>query len=238
MEVMWSQHTPYIEPFDMQHFIYIGILVSTLALMIRNRDSIRENRELYGRVILGLSVFQQILLYTWYGLEMGFNLSESLPLHICRISSLLGIWFLISRNHKVLDVMFFFGLYAYGSFLYPSRVYPIYHAIGISFVLNHAITILLPWFGYIAYGWIPNKEGMKRSMILFLGYFMFVYLLNPIIDGNYFYLKYRPFFTQWPEHIYVPFIVSFTLAGFYLAYWTVDRFLGNESYNMETGEAD
>jgi len=238
MEVMWSQHTPYIEPFDMQHLIYIGILVSILALMIRNRDSLRENRKLYGMVILGLSVFQQILLYTWYWMEMGFNLSESLPLHICRISTLLGIWFLISKNHKVLDVMFFFGLYAYGSFLYPSRVYPVQHAIGISFVLNHAITILLPWFGHIAYGWIPNKEGLKRSMVLFLGYFLFVYLLNLIIDGNYFYLKYRPFFTKWPEHIYVPFIVSFTLAGFYFAYWAADRFLGSESYNMETGEAD
>ena len=159
MEVMWSQHTPYIEPFDMQHLIYIGILVSILALMIRNRDSLRENRKLYGMVILGLSVFQQILLYTWYWMEMGFNLSESLPLHICRISTLLGIWFLISKKHKVLDVMFFFGLYAYGSFLYPSRVYPVQHAIGISFVLNHAITILLPWFGHIA----ARAAAAKRS---------------------------------------------------------------------------
>src|SRR5699024_7027974 len=115
-----------------------------------------------------------------------------LPIHICRISTLLGIWFLITKNTKVLEIMFYFGLFVYGSFFYPSRIYPIDHVIGISFVVNHTITILLPYFGYIAYQWRPSFKGFVKAYSLFLLYFVFVYILNPFINGNYFYLKYRP----------------------------------------------
>ena len=225
MKIWWSKNVEFIKPYGFHHYMYISIFVISLYLLIKNRNKIKENSRKLRFFILFLSLFQQILLYSWYYLETGFNLGEALPLHICRISTLLGIWFLITKNTKVLDTMFYFGLYAYGSFLYPSRVYPVYHAVGISFVINHIITIILPWFAYIAYGWKPKLKALKKSSLIFLIYFVFVYFLNPIIDGNYFYLKYRPFFKTWPEYIYVPFLVIGTLLGFYLAYTLADKLL-------------
>jgi hypothetical integral membrane protein (TIGR02206 family) len=215
---LWSEDVEYIRPFDMDHIIYIGILIITLFLMLKNYNYVKINSKNIGNIILGISIFQQILLYSWYFLETDFDLSEALPLHICRISTLLGIYFLITKNTKVLDLIFYFGLFAYGSFLYPSRVYPIYHAIGISFLINHAVTLLLPYFGYIAFGWRTNLKGLIKSYIFFLFYFVFVYFLNPLIDGNYFYLKYRPFFKNWPEYIYVPTLLVFTLVIYIFAY--------------------
>ena len=225
MKLWWSEKVQFIKPYNLHHFIYIAILLISLYFLIRKREKIRENPNKLRFFLLFLSLFQQILLYTWYFLETSFSLGEALPLHICRISTILGIWFLITKNNKVLDTMFYFGLYAYGSFLYPSRVYPIYHAVGISFIINHTVTILLPWFAYIAYGWKPKLKALKKSSLYFLLYFVFVYFLNPFIDGNYFYLKYRPFFKNWPEHIYVPFLVLGTLAGFYTAYKLANKFL-------------
>jgi len=218
MNIFWDENIEFISPFDSHHLIYLGLFTVALLLMIVKSDSIRKKSNDVALGILSLSVFQQLLLYSWYFLETGFNVSEALPLHICRISSILGIYFLISKNTKVLDTMFYFGLFAYGSFIYPQRIYPVYHAVGISYVINHAVTILLPWFAHIAYGWKPTFRKFKQSSIFFLLYFTFVYFLNPIIDGNYFYLKYRPFFKQWPETIYIPFVVASTLLGFYLSY--------------------
>ena len=203
----------------MDHLIYLLLFTAALASLILNRDRIRANRKWYGYGTLVLSILQQVLLYSWYFLEMGFDLSESLPLHICRIASLLGIWYLLTKRSKVMDTMFYFGLYAYGSFLYPQRIYPVYHVIGISFIINHIITILLPWFAFIAYDWRPDFRGLIRSSVWFLIYFTFVYFLNPLIDGNYFYLKYRPFFQDWPDIIYVPFVLAFTLCSFAVAYF-------------------
>lgn len=117
-----------------------------------------------------------------------------------------------------MDVLFYFGLYAYGSFFYPSRVYPIYHMLGLSFLLNHLITILLPIFAAIAYDWRPKLSRFFYAYGWFLIYFIIVYLLNPLIDGNYFYLKYRPFFSDLPEVVYVPLVLIFTLLIFLLGY--------------------
>lgn len=222
MNRFWSEEVEFINIFDLNHLLYISILAVVLIILIVNKEKVKVSVKRIGNIILAVSILQQILLYSWYALETGFNISESLPLHICRISSLLGIYFLVTKNTKVVDTMFYFGLYAYGSFLYPSRVYPIYHAIGISFVINHLITILLPYFAYIAYNWRPDFKGFLRASKYFLIYFIFVYFLNPIIDGNYFYLKYRPFFKEWSDYIYIPFILCFTIFIFFIGYKSVN----------------
>ncbi|MFD1851681.1 TIGR02206 family membrane protein [Oceanobacillus bengalensis] len=217
----WSEDTAYIQILSIDHIIYLFILAISLAVLILYRNKVKRNRKQIAACFLILSILQQILLYSWYIFETGFDVSESLPLQICRISTLLGIWFLVTKNIKVLEIMFYFGLFAYGSFLYPSRIHPVYHVMGISFVVNHVITILLPYFGYIAYQWRPKFKGFLKAYLLFLVYFAFVYVLNPFIDGNYFYLKYRPFFNEWPNYIYVPVVLIVVFIGFYLAFVVV-----------------
>ncbi len=229
MDLFWSESVSYIKTFGIHHIIYILILFASIVFLVKKKSSIKSNREKYRRYLLFLSVSQQLLLYSWYFFELGFDLSESLPLHICRISTLLGIYFLITKDKRVLDTAFYFGLYAYGSFLYPSRVYPIYHAIGLSFIINHTLTILLPWFAHIAYGWKPTLKGLVKTFILFLFYFIFVYFLNPLIDGNYFYLKYRPFFTNLSDRFYIPLVFLVTITGFSLAYIVASHFLVTKS---------
>lgn len=226
MNPFWSEHAPYIQLFGVNHLLYIGIMLLSLFLLIRYRDKVRKHSETVRKMILVLSIAQQILLYSWYIFETGFDISESLPLHISRISSLLGIYYLFTKNPKVMNTLFYFGLYAYGSFLVPSRVYTIYHAIGISFLVNHVITILLPLFASIAYDWRPTLKSLFISFGYFLIYFIFVYFLNPLINGNYFYLKHRPFLQELPGYIYHPAALIATFLLFcvgYFAYRAVEK---------------
>ncbi|GEL76374.1 YwaF family protein [Tenuibacillus multivorans] len=217
----WSEEAPFIAPFDIHHLVYIIIVVALLGLLLFNKEKIKSNAHRIGAVILTISILQQIMLYSWYIFETGFNISESLPLHISRISSLLGIYFIMTKNFKVLDVLFFFSIFAYGSFLYPQRIYEITHIMGLSFLINHAITILLPYFAYIAFGWRPTFKSFIRAYVIFVVYLMFVYLLNPLIDGNYFYLKYRPFLDNWSDYLYIPGVLIITFIGFLLFYRVV-----------------
>lgn len=221
MNVLWDEEVPFISLFDGHHLFYILLMTILLLLLITQYRFVQENANQVSRWILAASLAQQILLYSWYIFETGFDISESLPLHISRISSLLGIAFLITKNNKILDVLFYFGLFAYGTFFWPQRVYPVYHAIGVSFFVNHAITILLPIFAAIAYDWRPKLHAVFKAYGWFLLYFVVVYFLNPLIDGNYFYLKYRPFLAHLPDYIYVLFALLGTflvfLIGFSLA---------------------
>lgn len=219
--IWWSEDTPYIEIFGLNHLIYVLILMASITLLLIFRKSVVRNRKKFAIFLLTVSVLQQILLYSWYTFETGFDMSDALPFHICRIATLLGIIFLLTKNKHILEIIFYFGLFAYGSFFYPSRIHPIYHVMGISFLVNHTLTVLLPYFGYIAYGWRPKLKGLFRVYGYFLIYFAFVYFLNPLIDGNYFYLKYRPFFSSWPDYIYVPVVLIVVFIGFLFAYWIV-----------------
>lgn len=226
MHLFWSQDVPYIRLFDSHHWLYLGILFLTLFLLVYYRNKVRKHAEGLRKSTLAVSIAQQILLYSWYVFETGFVISEALPLHISRISSLLGIYYLFTKNPKVMNVLFYFGLYAYGSFLVPSRVYPVSHAIGVSFLINHIITLLLPLFASIAYGWRPTLKSLFVSYAYFLGYFLGVFFLNPLIDGNYFYLKHRPFFTELPGYLYHSMALLFTFLLFstgYFVYRTVEQ---------------
>src|SRR5690606_859801 len=78
-------------------------------------------------------------------------------------------------------------------------------------------TILLPYYAYFAYGYRPTFQSFKRAYVVFFFYFWFVYFLNPLIGGNYFYLKYRPFFREWPDYLYVPTVLIAVLFCFYFA---------------------
>jgi len=228
MNIFWDEDVPFISIFGGHHLFYIVMMAILLYLLISQFKIIKIHADKISYWILGFSISQQVLLYSWYIFETGFDVSEALPLHISRISSILGIIYLITKNQKVLDVLFYFGLFAYGTFFYPQRVYPVYHAIGVSFFINHAITILLPIFAAIAYDWRPSLQAAFRSYRWFLIYFVFVYFLNPLIDGNYFYLKYRPFFGHLPDYIYVPGVMLFTLVIFIFGYYLsagIDKFV-------------
>lgn len=226
MNLFWDEEVPYMTIFDEHHMTYILLMGVLLLLMVTQVEKVKKHAEIIRKGILMVSIIQQVALYSWYIFETGFDISESLPFHISRISSILGIIFLWTKNNKVMHVLFYFGLFAYGSFFYPSRVYPMYHLMGLSFFINHAITILLPIFSAIAYDWRPKLNRMFKAYGWFLAYFVFVYFLNPLIDGNYFYLKHRPFFGHLPDSIYVPGVFLFTLIifgiGYYIAQVIVD----------------
>ena len=218
MNLFWDEDVPFIAILGKNHYLYILMMLLFFFLLVSQYKRIQKNPLVIHKYFLVFSVSQQILLYSWYFFETGFDLQEALPLHLSRITSLLGIMYLLTKKKKWIDLSFYFGLFAYGTFLYPQRVYPVYHILGISFFINHAITILLPIFAAIAYHWRPSFIGVFSAYKWFLIYFLSVYLLNPLINGNYFYLKYRPFFRQWPDYKYIPFILVGTLIAFLLGY--------------------
>lgn len=218
MNQFWDKDIPYIKLFGLHHMIYVAGVLILLFLLIRYRKYVRDHADRVGKIILIFSALQLVGSYSWYFLETGFDVSEALPLHISRISAILGFVFLLTRRLRIMDTLFFFGLFAYGTFALPLRIYPPYHLMGWSYFLNHAITILLPIYAAIAYDWRPSMKALVSAYKYFLVYFVFIYFFNPLVDGNYFYLKYRPFLKTIPEPAYVAVCVIGTFVVFLLGY--------------------
>lgn len=231
MTTWWSADAPFIKLFGPTHLAYIGIMLACLAVLLVCRRHIRAHPDAWRWGFFALSLAQLTTLYSWYALETGFDMAEALPLHISRVSTILGLVFLATRSLKLLDVAFYLGLFAYLTFLLPQRIYGIDHVIGWSFLISHIVTILLPIFAGIAFGWRPSRSGLWRAFGWFLLYFGLVLVVNPLVDGNYFYLRDRPLLKDLPTLLYDSLAVLATFAIFWIGY-AVSRLLPEPNHEI------
>src|SRR5690606_5427996 len=144
--------------------------VALLAvLLVTRRDWVREHATTVRRVLLVVVVVQQLTLYGFYA-ATGWDNAESLPLHISRVSALLGLVYLATGSRRVMDVLFYFGLWAWASFAYPQNIQPVTNILGWSFFVNHAVTLLMPVLAWVSTGWRPTRPALWRAFGLFVLY--------------------------------------------------------------------
>ena len=91
----------YIRILSPDHLVYITGLVIIAGLMVQNRHRIRLHRSRLTLLLILISLIQQFLLYSAYFYLLDFDLAESLPLHISRINTILGLAYLVTRNDKL-----------------------------------------------------------------------------------------------------------------------------------------
>lgn len=224
MNYFMDANVPYIQLFGIEHLFYFLSIIGLLTFVLINRLKLKKYGVLISTSLIVLSITQQVLLYGWYWIEMDFNLAHALPLHLCRISTLIGIVYLLTKNKTLMDFVFYYGLFTYFSFLLPFNIYPPYHAMGISYLINHAITLILPFIAWYTWGWKPNFKNFPYVVLGFLAYFILVLWVNDTVQGNYFYLVNRPLLNSLPTITYNLLAIFVTLSGFILAYWMIHLF--------------
>ena len=227
MNTFLDPNVPYIKLFGIEHLSYVLIIVSLLILVILNRKRLRIYAKQLRIILLMLTLFQQVLLYSWYVIVTGFDFAQALPLHLCRISTLLSLIYFIRKNNDLMDIVFYFGLFAYGSFALPIAIHPITHALGISYLINHSLTLLLPFIAYYAFDWKPKRKNLHLAISYFLIYFIIAVVANTLFDGNYFYLVKRPFLSQMNVYIYYLITIIFTITVFIIVFHFISRFMKN-----------
>ncbi len=219
---------PYLELYSLPHILYLIACVVTVFLFIRCRKGIRQHRDTVSKVMLGIILFQQIfLMYGWYLCVTPADelLKQALPLEMCRVSSILTIVFLLNKDKRIMDVIFYFSIFALCSLVYPKNIYHLLHVNGISYMINHLMTVITPLFGAIAYGWKPNWKSFARAGIAFSVYFPVVLIVNHLTGGNYFYQVDRPFWNAMAPWLFSTITYVGTMAGFALVTWLIDRIL-------------
>lgn len=215
LQMLYSPDAPYVKIYSVEHVLYLLFCIGFVVIFIRSYRSVRTHANTIAKVFLGILLFQQVfLLYGWYALCTNAFWSEGLPLQLCRVSSLLTICFLIKKDSRIMDVIFYFSIYALISLFYPLSVYNFFHISGISYMINHLITVLIPIFGAIAFRWQPTWKGFFRAVAAFTVYLPVAILANRLTGGNYFYLVQRPFLNSLAPWLYNSLAYLVTVGGF------------------------
>lgn len=221
MDRMINPDTPYIEPGDFSYFIYMFLLAVAAYVIYRLRFKISRNTSLALLIFLIISVFQRMLINSWYLINDDYSLAYSLPLQICRVIIWLIIIQFFVRKDFLNQAIFYIGLFAYATFFYPIGIHPVWHMAGWSFFLLHAANVLFPLTMHFAMGFVPTLKGVFQAYFIFAVYFLFVYFLNPHVSGNYFFINNRPFFHDMSEALYVTVNLTGTLIGFMAVFFII-----------------
>ncbi len=230
LEYFYAEDAPYVDVLSLPHLLYLAFCAVTVFLFVRNHKTIREKRDRVSKIMLWIILFQQIfLMYGWYLLVAEDLLKVALPLEMCRISSILTICFLLSKDKRFMDVIFYFSIFALASLFYPKNVYHFLHVNGLSYMINHLMTVLTPIFGAIAYGWKPTWKSFCRAGVAFSVFLPVVIVVNTLTGGNYFYLVDRPFWNDLPAPVFVGITYVGTMAGFALVTWLINLLVAKVS---------
>lgn len=187
---------------DYNHVIYLLGISIILFLLFRFNHQIKENP---WHVMLGVLIFavvQRIVSVSYYVIVGEFTVTDSLPLHICRVVCYLIIIQFFVKQKWLDQVIFYFGLFAYASFIYPVGISPALHMLGVSFFMLHSLIIVYPIIRYFTNGFVPSFRGAFQSAVLFAVYLTGMQLLNNAIGSNYFYTEDRPFMHDLSDPVY------------------------------------
>ncbi|MFX0537243.1 TIGR02206 family membrane protein [Ornithinimicrobium sp. Y1847] len=192
MVLSWHHPPPLLEIGGRDHAAYLALYLTLLVLLLTRKELIKRRKELVRRLAIVVVVVQQVAMYS-YHLTHREGLEQGLPLHVCRVTSLVGLVWLLTGADWAMQLVFHFGVFAYGSLAYPWGNAPVTHAMGWSFAVNHVVTLLLPVLAAVTEEWWPTREGLVTSIVAFLGYLAVTDRVNQATGANYFYLRERPF---------------------------------------------
>ncbi|AXH97925.1 YwaF family protein [Ornithinimicrobium avium] len=217
MDAFLDPHPEWITIGGPDHLVYVGGLVLLATLLITLRARVRAHATAVRRCLAAVLVVQQVTLYGFYA-ATGWDNAESLPLHISRVSALLALTYLLTGSRRVMDVLFYFGLWAWASFSYPQNIQPVDNILGWSFFVNHAVTLLMPVLAFVTTGWLPTRAGLWRAFAWFLAYLGVAVVANALTGGNYFYQRERPLLPWLGQPWYLLASLAATLVLFALGY--------------------
>ena len=187
---------------SIEQFAYILAFFLVASLLYVNRHRLKGNPKKLMLGILIIAVIQRLISGFYYYFFLDYTIVESLPLHIFRlVCYFIILQFFIKKD--VLDqIIFYWGIFAYASFIYPVGISSPFHMLGISFFILHTLIILYPMLRYLVTGFYPSVRGAIVSSVFFMIYITLMHLLNKSIGSNYFYTIDRPFWKDMPELTY------------------------------------
>lgn len=194
--------------YGLEHILFIITVLLIVFGFLFMFSKVKDNLKTVRTIMIIISSIQVIVLYTWSGVELGFSLEAGLPIHLCRLSTFLGLYFLITENKKVFHGLYYMSAFALVAIFYPVNVHPIYtHVIGWSYQISH-IMILLVWImGVFIYGYKPSFKVLNKAIVVFLIITLIVWRFNYLVgDGEYLYLRgdvNRPFFKEMNDLLWI-----------------------------------
>ena len=217
----------------------VGVTLFCIALVIIIGYSLSDkNRSIFAK-FLGIMFFVRFIFLHGYQVGMGhWSIINSLPLHLCGISSIVCIIIMFKYNQSLFEYLVLLGIpSAIHSILTPQFINGWDGYYFPEFYLSHATILLVPLYFTINYNYKLSKTAWKTAFINGLIAAFIVGFINMIIGyfygkmPNYMYICEAPIAdnpllltTQWPYYfLMLIFFMFIHVIGIFYIYKLIGR---------------
>lgn len=180
-----------------------------------------------------------MLFFSWiYGhynalfIRESWSLQYNLPLHLCRISIIIGMLALWKAKQWMYEWLLFLSIPSgIHSILTPEFTQGLSTYFIFDFYFVHAALIFIPLFLTFNRGMLPRRDAWRRSFLYVQIPLVIIFLLNFYLGSNYMYLAEKPMVDnpfligEWPWYIVgLELVLILHIAIIYLPFALKKRF--------------
>ena len=141
---------------------------------------------------------------------------------MCRISVVVLLYYLITKDKKVESFLFYWGALGLAGVLYPNGDFTNSVNLTETFYIDHIILTVTPFFLVLYQKYVPTfKDAIIISVLMFAILVSFIFL-NQVLETDYFYLEdqsiFAVIFGKQPKVVFA-LVHSFVALGFFSAYY-------------------
>jgi len=230
--------------FSTQHYYGLFSVFFLTFLMVVLLKQIRSQKlNEFTRYFLATALLvQEASLSIWRVYHGRWQVSTSLPLHLCGMGILLSALMLYKKDRKLYDFLYFWGTAgAFQAMLQPNlSEFGFPHYRFFQFFISHGLLFGAIIFATFIMNFRPRFKSIYRAFVITNIFAFFVGILNFILGSNYMFLAHKPetssvldFFGPWPLYIIpLEFVAIFMFSLVYLPFLIAD--LVTRSYLVES----
>jgi hypothetical integral membrane protein (TIGR02206 family) len=176
--------------FSLQHIIPLVILITLVALLFLYKDKIKayKNEKYIRYTIAAILLISDLSIYVWRISTNTFNVSSSMPLHLCTITAYVLMYVLVSKNQRIFNILFYAGFAGaimalvnpeFGGFNYTQYRY-------YEFMIIHSALVIGLLYMVVITGFIPKFDALVKSYVAVHLYALIIVIpVNYLVDGTY-----------------------------------------------------
>jgi len=179
-------------------FMSLVLLFCAAIYMIFTKKEfiIRHKKTIFIIAIVLLS-YTQLVRYVIVVIRDGFILPKHLPFYVCRLSVVVLLYYVITRDKRVESFLFYWGATGLAGIIYPNGDIANIANLTETFYIDHFLLGLTPYFLLVYQGYRPSKENLFKIsgfmlflLLLFIPINNMLETINTFEDPvDYFYLK-------------------------------------------------
>lgn len=183
------------ELFGAGHLIALAIIAAVIAFLIwgwRNPGDAAKRR---GRLlIVAMLLLNEAGWHSFHILNGSWTIREHIPLHLCGVSIWSAIFILLTRNYRLYEIVFFFGIAGATQALItpPAGDYGFPHFRAFQTLISHSMIVIAMVYMTAIEGFRPTWGSIIRTMIFLNVYLVIVSGVNYLLGSNYMYTMGKP----------------------------------------------